>query len=73
MTATQFAPQVESCAFSNQVLDRAGARSWIDPQGRWLISLSFRHQKAQSVLTAIAELEAAADKTAIVIWHKHWD
>jgi hypothetical protein len=73
MTATQFAPQAESYAVSNHVLDRAGARSWIDTQGRWLISLSFRHQKAQSVLNAIAELEASADKTAIVIWHKRWD
>jgi hypothetical protein len=73
MTATQFAPQVESYGLTNQVLDRAGARSWIDEQGRWLISLSFRHQRAQSVLNAIAELEAAADKSAIVIWHKRWD
>lgn len=69
MTAAAFPPQADC----NQVLDRAGARMWIDRKGRWLISLSFRHQKAQSVLNAIAELEAAAGATAIVIWHKRWN
>lgn len=69
MTATQFAPQTDP----SQVLNRVGARTWFDTKGRWLISLSFRHQKAQSVLNAIAELEAAAGAEVIVIWHKRWD
>ena len=68
MSAVIAPPAVET-DWAVDLLNRSGARQWINKDGEWMISIP-RHQSRERVVMAVEELERDAGRQACILWVK---